>query len=282
MMDRALRWLAILCVVPWLVSAAPPEKTSVVACAPGYPGTTEEAQNAMDAFASALSRTAHWPEESLSAVYVPSENDGLARLRAPDAGVALVATPFFLAHRDALSLKARLAVETVSVGRSEQWTLVARKGRVKAPADLSTMTISSIAGYAPSFVRGVLTNWGRIPASAKIETSTQVLSALRKTATAGDTAVLLDGEQSASLDSLPFAKDLEVVARSQPVPSAIVATVGHRTSEPRWAELEKALLTMSSDPKGIEALRTIRMVRFAPLDQKALAAAIAAYGGASK
>lgn len=254
----------------------------MVICAPGYPSTTEEAQNAMNTLAIALTQSATWPSTALAAVYFPSETEGLARLDKPDAAVALVPTSFFLAHRDALGLKARLGVQTTSAGLIEQWTLVAKKGRIKTAADLATMTVSSIAGYAPNFVRGALGAWGRIPDTTKIEASTQVLSALRKAATGQNVAVLLDGAQKASLASLPFAKDLEVVAQSQPMPTALVATVGSRLPEKRWTELEKALLAISSDPKGVEALSTIRMVRFAPLDAGALAAANAAWIGPSK
>ena len=216
MMLRSLRWVVLLFSIPWLVSAAPPAPTALVAVAPGYPGTTAEAQGAMDTFASALARAAHWPDGSVTAVYYPGEADGLARLTKPDAAVALVPLPFYLAHREDLGFKARLAVQMTSVGLSERWTLVAKKGRVKSPADLASMTVSSIAGYAPNFVRGALGAWGRIPDATKIETSTQVLSSLRKAATGPDVAVLLDGSQAASLDSLPFAKDHpEVTSRDR-------------------------------------------------------------------
>jgi hypothetical protein len=268
--------------LPWLISAAPVQPIALVVCGPGYPGTTAEAQGAMDSLASALAQTAHWPAGSLSAIYFPGEAEGLARLDQPSAAIALVPVPFFLAHREKLGLKARLSVQMASVGLTEQWTLVAKKGRVKKPADLATMTVSSIGGYAPSFVRGALGAWGRIPDTTKIQMSTQVLSVLRKAATGPDMAVLLDGAQAASLATLPFAKDLEVIARSLPMPTALVTTVGTRAAEKRWAETEKALLAMSSDPKGIAALGTIRMVRFAPLDASALAAAMAAGSGPSK
>jgi hypothetical protein len=272
-MRHAHSWLLLLLTIPLLISATPAAPVTVVACAPGYPGTTAEAQKAMDSFATVLAQAAHWSDGSVGAVYFPAETDGLARLSKPDAAVALVPFPLFLAQRAALDLKPRLSVEMAGVGLTEQWTLVAKKGRVKAPADLATMTVASIAGYAPDFVRGALGGWGRIPDSAKIVASAQVLSVLRKAATAGDTAVLLDGAQAASLSSLPFAKDLEVVTRSVPMPSALVATVGSRMPEKRWADLEKALLALSSNPKGVEALSTIRMLRFVPLDSAALSAA---------
>jgi hypothetical protein len=144
------------------------------------------------------------------------------------------------------------------------------------------MTVSSSAGYAPEFVRGALGNWGRIPSSAKIEDSKQVLSGLRKAATGADVVLLLDGEQTAALQSLPFAKDLEVVARSARMPTALATTVGNHLAENRWGELEKALLSLSSNRQGIAALGGIRMVRFAPLDKEALASALATWPEAGR
>src|SRR4051794_4366537 len=56
--------LALLLAIPWLVSAAPPQPIALIACAPGYPGTTAEAQGAMDSLASVLAQTAQWPAGS--------------------------------------------------------------------------------------------------------------------------------------------------------------------------------------------------------------------------
>ena len=55
---RSVRW-APLRRQPARAAATEPPVT-VVACAPGYPGTTAEAQPSMDAFASALARVAGW------------------------------------------------------------------------------------------------------------------------------------------------------------------------------------------------------------------------------
>lgn len=280
-MRRALIWFVFLLSVPCLLAAAPAAHVALVACAPGYPGTTAEAQGAMNELASVLADTAHWDTGSTSAVYFPKEAEGLKRIEQPDAAIALVPLPFYMAHHQGLGLKARLSVETKGAGLTEQWTLVAKKGRIKSPSDLAGMTIQSIAGYAPQFVRAALSGYGKLPETTKIAASTQVLSSLRKAAKGPDIAVLLDGEQAASLDSLPFAKDLEVVTRSQPMPTALVATVDKRMTEKRWKEAQKALLAMSSAKKGTEALSTIRMVRFAPLDEKALSNATSAWAKAN-
>jgi len=253
-------------------AAADLPRVTLVACAPGYPGTSAEAQPSMDVFAAALAAAAGWPRDSLSAVYEESEKAGLARLAAPDAAVALVPAPFLVKHGKALDLAPRLQVKQRGVGVSEVWTLVAKKGRVRSPAALAGFTILSIAGYAPDFVRGALAGWGKIPEGARITQSSQVLSSLRKVAAGEDVVVLLDGAQSGALESLPFAADLEVVARSQPLPTALVCTVGRKLPAPRWKALEGGLVKLGETPQGTTALEGIRMAGFVPADPAAVAA----------
>jgi hypothetical protein len=269
---------ALPAALPAATLAAPAGQVALVACAPGFPGTREEAQPAMDALAAALARAAGWPEGALAATYLPGEADGVARLGQPDAAVAMVSLPFFLRHGAALGLVPRLQVEVVGAGLLERWSLVARKGRVTGPSDLAGLTVLSTAGYAPAFVRGALGAWGRVPDAAAVAPTAQVLSALRKAAKGEPVAVLLDGAQAEALASLPFAADLEVVARSAPVPTSLVATVGTRLPAARWALLEKAFLSAAGDPGGAAALAGVRMVRFAPVDAAALGAARALAG----
>ena len=273
---------ALLLLAAPSAQAAPPGRLMLVTCAPGFPGTTAEAQPAMDALAAALARAAALPEGRLGATYLPAEADGVARLGQPDAALALLSLPFFLEHEAALALTARLQVELSGGGTLERWTLVAKKGRVARPADLAGFTVLSTAGYAPAFVRGALGAWGRLPPAAAVAPTSQILSALRKAAGGADVAVLLDGAQATSLASLPFAAELEVVARSAPLPGSVVATVGTRLAAARWAALEKAFLGLHADPAGAAALSGVRMVRFAPLDAAALAAARAAVAGGAK
>ena len=257
-----------LAAAPVKAAADPP--VTFVACAPGYPGTTEEAQPSMDAFAAAVATRAAWAPGQVLAVYVPTEKEGLTRIRG--AAVALVPMPFFVQHGAALGLTPRLAVEQKGLGPGERWTLVAKKGRVAKAADLAGMTVLSIAGYAPGFVRGVLGPAWHLPESTKVAESAQVLSALRKVVKGEDVAVLLDGAQGGALPTLPFAAELEVLARSEPLPAALVTTVGKRLGSARWATMEKALLSLPADPAGASALDAIRMVRFTPVDPAVLAA----------
>lgn len=270
---------ATLALAPGRAAAAGPVR--ILATAPGYPGTTAEAQPHMDAFAAALARRAGLPPGSVEAAYEPTEAGGLAALRG-GAHLALVPLPFLVAHGKALGLRPRLAVATGSGGTDEEWLLVAGRGRVRGPADLAGFRVVSIAGYAPGFVRAATGAWGRVPDSAEVVASSQVLSALRKAVAGEPVAVLLDGAQSTALPTLPFAADLEVVARSGPLPGAVLASVGERLPASRWKAIESALLGLAEDPDGAAALQGIRMTGFRPLDPRALAAARALASGGSR
>lgn len=259
------------------------EPVAFVAVAPGYPGTTAEAQASMDAFAAALAAQAGWPAGSLVAAYYEKEGPGLERLAKPDAALAMVALPLFLQHADALKLEPRLAAAQKGGGPTEVWALVAKKGRLASPAALAGWQVNSIAGYAPAFVKGpALGGWGPVPASVKIVQNSQVLSSLRKAATGEDIAVLLDGTQAAALPTLPFAGELEVVARSTPLPSGVLVTIGKRLTPERWKVLDGALRKLGDTPEGKGALEAIRLQGFFPLDPSTLAAARKAYAAAAK
>jgi hypothetical protein len=254
----------------------------LVTCAPGFPGTTAEAQPAMDALAAALAQAAAIPGASLGAVYLPAEAEGVARLGAADTVVGLVPVPFFLVHGAALGLTPHLQVALAGGGPLERWSLVARKGRVSRPADLGRFTVLSTAGYAPAFVRGAVWSWGRLPETVTVATTSRVLSALRQAASGADVAVLLDGAQAEALPTLPFAAELEVVARSAPLPTSLVTTVGSHLPAARWSALEKAFLALHARPDGAAALAGVRMARFSPLDAAALAAARAITAGGAR
>lgn len=281
---RSARTAAAL--AAWLAFAAAladAPRGTIVVCAPGSPGTAEEAQGAMDAFAAAVAARAGLPAAALGATYAASEDAGIARLRAADASIALVSLPFFLKHERALALRAELQPVLLGGTAMERWSLVARKGRIAAPAALDGFTILSTAGFSPGFVRGpALAGWGRLPPTVRIAQSPAVLSALRRAAAGEPVAVLLDGAQEAALPALPFAPDLEVVARSPALPVGVVAAVDRRLPAARWGRIAAALRELPESPAGAEALAGIRMSRFVLLDAKGLSAARRAYAEASR
>jgi hypothetical protein len=218
--------------------------STLVFCAPGYPGGAGDAQPFVDQFAGAAAAAAGWPAGSLVAVYDPTEEGGLAKLGGADAVLAFVPYPFYVEHAAQLHLTPLVQADLTDIGPQQRWTLVAKTGRVTGPSSLAGFTILGVAGYAPDFVRhSALQGWA-LPPDVKIESTGQVLSALRRAAAGEPVAVLLDQTQAAALPSLPFAAELKAVMQSAELPVAIIAVVGSRMDAARARSLQAALLKM--------------------------------------
>jgi ABC transporter, phosphonate, periplasmic substrate-binding protein len=251
---------------------------TLVACAPGYPGSTVEAQPVMDGFADAVAEAAGWVRGRVKAEYHEDEAHGLERMAQADAGVALVPLPFFLKHEARLRLVAQ-AQAVAEGGRAEEvWALVAGKGKLKQASALGGWEIVSSAAYAPGFVRGaVLGAWGVVPGGARLVASGAVLSGLRRASAGEKIALVLDSAETAALESLPFAKELQIVTRSAAMPATVVCSVAGRVAPARVAELRKALLALAHRPSGAAALGAMRIESFSPVDAESLRRARAAY-----
>jgi len=238
--------------------------TTLVFCAPGYPGAAEDAQPLLDAFAGAAASAADWPAGSLAALYDPSEAGGLEKLARPEAALALVPFPFYVRHATELHLAPLAQADVEGVGSEQRWTLIARRGQLAGPAALKSLTIVSVAGYSPEFVRGyALAAWS-VPAETKITATGQVLGALRRAAAGDGLAVLLDQEATRASATLPFAGDLQPLLTSAPLPVAIIAVVGARLPKGRAAQLRAALLSLGGSSSARSALAGLKLRGFVP------------------
>jgi hypothetical protein len=236
--------------------------STLVFCAPGYPGGAGDAQPFVDQFAKEAVTAAGWPAGSLTAVYDPTEQGGLAKLGSPDAALAFVPYPFFVEHGDQLHLVPIAQADVAGVGTQERWTLVAKAGRVTGPASMAGFTILSVAGYAPEFVRhSALQSWA-LPADVKVEFTGQILSALRRVAAGEPVAALLDQTQAAALGTLPFAAQLQAVTQSPQLPVAIVAVVDSRLPKARANTFQAGLLKMGHAAGGSDTLGSLRLQGF--------------------
>jgi hypothetical protein len=265
---RTARILTLmLCLAPAIPAGSP---DCLVFCAPGYPGTTDEAQPTMDAVAAGIGAAAGWKPGSLVAVYHQDGPVGLERLQQDDAAIAVVNLPFYLKHRQELGLEPLLAA--VAAGNGDgAWSLVAARDRLKQPGDLSGWTVTGLPAYHPGLVRGpVLSGWGDLPEDTELKFTSRVLSSLRKASRGENLAVLLDKTQVEALPSLPYAESLEVVYRSGPMPTSLLCVVDDRLPEERRAGLIRALPGLKDSPEGAALLETIRLERFVDLDRAAL------------
>jgi len=239
---------------------------TLVFCAPGYPGGAGDAQPFVEKFATTAAAAAGWPAGSLTAVYDPTEQGGIAKLKLPDAALAFVPYAFFIEHGKELHLTPLVQADLVDLGPQERWTLVAKAGTASGPASLAGYTLLSVAGYAPEFVRhSALATWP-LPADVKIESTGQVLSALRRVAAGEHVVALLDQTQAAALPTLPFAGELKAVMQSQPLPVALVAVVEARVPAARARALREALLKMGNAGGPADTLAQLRLRGFVTLE----------------
>jgi hypothetical protein len=216
----------------------------------------------LDQFTRAAVADSGWPAGSLAAVYDPTEDGGLAKLNQADAVLAFVPYPFFVEHAAQLHLTPLVQADVADVGPQQRWTLVAKSGRVNGPASMSGFTILSVAGYAPGFVRhSALGGWA-LPPDVKIESTGQILSALRRVAAGEPVAALLDQTQAAALPSLPFAGELKAVTQSPELPVALIAVVGSRVTADRARALQNALLKMGQAAGSADSLGPLRLRGF--------------------
>ena len=235
---------------------------TLVFCAPGYPGGAGDAQPLIDQFTNAAVAISGWPAGSLAAVYEPTEEGGLAKLGSADAVLAFVPYPFFVEHAAQLHLTPLVQADVADVGPQQRWTLVAKSGHVTGPASMSGYTILSVAGYAPNFVRHIALEGWALPSDVKIESTGQILSALRRVAAGEQVAVLLDQTQAAALPSLPFASELKVVRQSPELPVAIIAVVDSRVTAGRARALQAGLLKIGRVSGSADSLAPLRLHGF--------------------
>jgi len=261
-------------------TAAAADPWTLVAWAPGYPGTSEQAQPSMDEFAQGVVEAVGWEAGQLRAVYHPKVEDGRRSLAATDTALAVVPLPVYLEYGESLGLRPLLRVIEEG-GDEETWSLVARKGAIKSATDLSGWSLEGLSGFSPRFVQRVLSSWGTLPDDLDISFNGRVLTVLRKAAQGEPVVALLDRAQAEALDRLPFATDLEVVAVSAPTISSLVCAVGDRLPEERERALVDALPGIDGSVSGDALLATIRVVRFEALGEDTLAATRRLWGDAS-
>ena len=245
-----------------MVSLLAAAASLLVFCAPGYPGTGAGAQPLVDEFAAAAAKAAGLPEGGLTAVYDSDEKSDLERLARPDAALAFMPWPFYVQHAAQLHLVPLLQADVAPVGTTQSWTLVTKAGHAPPPAGLAGLNIISTAGYAPDFVHSVIASGQAWPAGVQLTASGQMLSGLRRAANGEPVALLLDQEQAAALQGLPFAAQLQAVATSQPVPVAVIAMVDGRLPAAKAQAIKAALLKLAASADGAAVLGRLRLKGF--------------------
>lgn len=237
--------------------------------APGYPGDTEQAQETMDRFAATLSQTLGKREGDISVVYHSDVEGGLKEFEAGTVDLAMVSAPVYFEYGERFLLSPVMQATRVEPSTG-QWTLVAGRDKIGDASALSGWTLGSHAGFSQEFVHRMLAGYGTLPADTTIVFQTRLRSALRKASNGEPIAILLDGTQAAALDSLSFVDQLEVLHRSDPLPSNVVCLVGDRFDEATRKRWLRALWSLADTHQGKGILEEMRLKGFEPIDPKHL------------
>ncbi len=104
----------------------------LVFCAPGYPGTSADAQPLVGEFATTLAAAAGWPAGSLTAVYDASEQERSCAARGARGRAGLRALPILVQHGAQLHMVPLVQADVPPAGLQQRWTLVLQKGHAAA------------------------------------------------------------------------------------------------------------------------------------------------------
>ena len=110
-----------------------------VAIAPGYPGTTAEAQASMDAFAAALGAQAGWPAGSVVAAYYEKDGSGLERLQS-------FVRSEFETRRDVSHIDRRGGGTCPSVGVPDRDSKIVNKRRSRSRLQADEQLVEIVSG----------------------------------------------------------------------------------------------------------------------------------------
>ena len=246
--------------------------TAFVVCAPGYPGSTAEAESVMDAFAEAVAAAAGQPRGALSAEYHETEAGGLERLARPDAGFVFAPLPFFLAHEADLHLVARAQAVMQGGEASEVYSLVAGEGKRERPRRARRLGDPGHGGLRAALRAGPGAR--RLGRAARHDEDS--CSRGRSSPACAGRPPARRSRCSSTARRRPGSRASPTPGNSRcwrallPLPAFIVATVGERVAPAHARQLVDALLALASRPDGAAALASLRLSRFVPLDDTGL------------
>lgn len=285
-----IRPLAALLALSTLFPAqAADEPIELLVCAPGYPGTTKQAQAVMDTLVSQLAARAGWPAGRLRARYIARESDGISAIgRRP--ALLLTTTEFYAKHAKLIGGEIVAATRLAS-GTEERFTvMVPRDGkRDDAAAGLKGRTLYGTRLLDVTFASRVATrNQLDLAKLSDVQRQKRTLRAVKKATAAPATSALWLSSAECHLLEQPAQKERlagwVTLFRTEPIPSAPVLALGKTPGAPADPALVKtiqaALMNLASTDEGKALCTRMRIRGFAKPDNARYAAVVKAYHAA--
>ena len=229
---------------------------------PGYPGSNAEAGPFLGELAAAIAG-AGGPKR-LEGEY---HNDGTEALKAIERtkpSLGIVSLGFFLAHRAALKL------EPLCESRpGDRFYLATKKGQALKLSELDGQSVAGTPFEEREFVSRIVFGGGVADVSRwKVVEKAGFTRGVRDAARGKVHAVLLTERERKSLESLTAGKELEVVHKSEELPTALVVTFG--AASDLASQAAKAFQALSASAEGKKVLETMGLESFAAVEPKRL------------
>jgi hypothetical protein len=228
----------------------------MVLCMPGFPGTTAQAQPFVDKMLRHLESKMGFDKQSLSGVYLPDGNQGVARLEKDKPGLALVGPSVYAGQHSVFGMKVIAKVEVNGRG-DEVYSVVTRKdgpGTLKA---LAGKKVSGVVVHDEKYVYNVLLDKAIDPGGLTLVSQKRPLKSLRDVASGKADAAIIDQAVKQHMGDLDIAADLRIIHTAQPVPAPAVVVMGQGAKQAK--AFKKALVGMCRTPDGKGLCQTLTL-----------------------
>jgi hypothetical protein len=245
----------------------------IVVCYPGGPVKATDANNAMGSMLRVVEKVGRWPSGNFTSSFTAKASECKKILAEKRPTFIILSLGLFLELRNQYHL-IPVASPRIKGMSNERYRIVVKKDTFKSLEELKGKTLGGTVLDEPEFLQRIVFTGTIDPTTYFVlKSSPQALRALRALSEGGIDAVILNEQQFSSLGSLPFAKELETIFTSKPIPLiGLVSNEQQSTAEER-ARLTKALVKMCTDAEGkklcdmfgVESFNTVAKATFEPM-----------------
>ncbi len=244
--------------------AAAAEGYDLLVCYPGGPVKDSQAEGAMGDMLRTIEALGGWPAGTFRHEFTTRLDVCRKKLAERPPHFTILSLGLFLEAREAHHL-APLVQPRIKGQTADVLRVLVRKGTFKKLADLQGKTLGGSMLEEREFLRRVAFEGALDPAvHFQLKPNKRALQSLRKLAKGELDAVLVNQIQYDGLPGLPFARDLEVIHSSAPMPLVGVAADEGRVPAAERKRMAEALAKMCAAGEGAKQCELFGVEAFLP------------------
>lgn len=264
------------------VWADPPKQTNVnkvLVCYTVGSVAAKDAKPAVEKMVHVIERLAHWEEGTWSGIFTDDFQKCNALMASEKPKLVIPPLGLYLRQRKEKGL-VPISIPLIHGQSSETFRLVVRKGTFRSVEEMRGAKIGGTLLEDVLFLKKVVFRDRLDPAQHfQLQPSKVALKPLRELASGKLDGVLLNEQQFRALGGLPFAKDLEVVFQSEPIPVPGVFAVSGQTTEEERKRIQRALGGFCEDKEGRSFCELFGIDGFVRADESSFAGVEALWDG---